>query len=101
MSGDKSLFDTLTEIRTKNRADFEVKDYFGSNTLLAAELKEMISFFQDILVISPEFYSYNVEGEPPPNDAIGALFDVSLAKKIRAGFLMASPKDCYEKCVVW
>jgi len=83
MSGDKSLFDTLTEIRTKNRADFEVKDYFGSNTLLAAELKEMISFFQYILVISPEFYSYNVEGEAP-NDAIGALFGVSLAKKIRA-----------------
>ena len=54
MSGDKSLFDTLTEIRTKNHADFEVKDYFGSNTLLAAEIKEKISFFQDILVISPE-----------------------------------------------
>jgi hypothetical protein len=69
--------DSLTKIRTANRANFDPMSVTGSSTILSEDIKKVISFVQDFLTVSPQAYWYVRDGKQE-NLAIGVQFDLGI-----------------------
>jgi hypothetical protein len=83
MSNGATPLDGLTEIRTANRAEFDPLDLTASSGLIPENMRSVIQFVQNFLVLTPRVYYYD-RNDVPENIAIGFDVNASISSRIKA-----------------